>query len=68
MNNEAAFFASILELEDITVSEPLSHSEIMQIYEDVARHYRSGMQLFEFVKRIENAHGIGVKHARRSEA
>lgn len=64
MNNETAFFASILELEDITVSEPLSHAEIMQIYEDVSRHHTSGMQLFEFVKRIEQVHGVGVNYGR----
>jgi hypothetical protein len=64
MNNESAFFASILELEDITVSEPLSHDEIMHIFMDVARNYRASAQLYEFVKRIEQVHGIGVNYGR----
>jgi len=63
-NNEKAFFDGLREMEDIEVSPPLDSSEIMQIYTDVSRNYKQGMQLFEFVKRIEQAHGIGVKHGR----
>jgi hypothetical protein len=53
-----------LELEDITVSEPLSHDEIMHIFMDVARNYRASAQLYEFVKRIAQVHGIGVNYGR----
>jgi len=63
-NNEKAFFDGLREMEDIEVSPPLEPFEIMQIYQDVARNYRQQVQLFEFVKRIEQAHGIGVKHGR----
>lgn len=63
-NNEKAFFDGLRELEDIEVSPPLEPSEIMQIYLDVSRKYAQRVQLFEFVKRIEQAHGIGVKHGR----
>lgn len=63
-NNEKAFFDGLREMEDIEVSPPLEPFEIMQIYQDVARNYRSQVQLFEFVKRIEQAHGIGVTHGR----
>ena len=51
-------------MEDIEVSPPLEPFEIMQIYMDVSRKYAQRVQLFEFVKRIEQAHGIGVKHGR----
>lgn len=64
MNNEKAFFDGLREMEDIEVSPPLEPSEIMQIYMDVSRRYSQRVQLFEFVKRIEQAHGIGVKHGR----
>ena len=64
VNNEKAFFDGLREMEDIEVSPPLEPFEIMQIFLDVARNYRSSAQLYEFVKRIEQAHGIGVKHGR----
>jgi hypothetical protein len=63
-NNEKAFFDGLREMEDIDISPPLEPFEIMQIYMDVARKYAQRVQLFEFVKRIEQAHGIGVKHGR----
>jgi hypothetical protein len=63
-NNEKAFFDGLKEMEDIEVSPPLEPFEIMQIYMDVSRKYAHRVQLFEFVKRIEQAHGIGVKHGR----
>jgi hypothetical protein len=64
VNNEKAFFDGLREMEDIEVSPPLEPFEIMQIYMDVSRKYSQRVQLFEFVKRIEQAHGIGVKHGR----
>lgn len=63
-SNEKAFFDGLREMEDIEVSPPLEPFEIMQIFLDVARNYRASAQLYEFVKRIEQAHGIGVKHGR----
>lgn len=63
-NNEKQFFDGLKELEDIEVSPPLEPHEIMQIYWDVSRKYEQRIQLFEFVKRIEQAHGIGVTYGR----
>ena len=63
-HNEKAFFNSIKEMEDIEVSRPLEPDEIMQIYLDVSKKLPQRIQLFEFVKRIEQAHGIGVINGR----
>ena len=63
-NNEKAFFETLKAIEEIEVSAPLAPDEIMQIYADVNRRYPQRVQLFEFVKRIEQAHGIGVKNGR----
>jgi hypothetical protein len=63
-NNERAFFNQIKEMEDIEVSPPLDPDEIMQIYLDVSRKLPQRVQLFEFVRRIEQAHGIGVNYGR----
>jgi len=62
MTNEKAFFDSIRGMERIVVSAPLTHDEIMQIYDDVSRNHKQGMQLFEFVRRIEHAHLIGISY------
>ena len=59
MTNEQEFFNSILKLEKIKHTEPLTDAEIEQIYFDVSR-LSSISPLFAFVRRIEHAHGIGV--------
>lgn len=64
MNNEKAFFDTLKAIEEIEVSAPLEPDEVMQIYSDVSRRYPQRIQLFEFVKRIEQAHGIGVRNGR----
>ena len=64
MNNEKAFFETLKAIEEIEVSAPLEPDEVMQIYSDVSRRYPQRIQLFEFVRRIEQAHGIGVKNGR----
>lgn len=60
-NNEKQFFKDLLSLEKIERSNPLSEKEIEAIYYDVARQCLES-PLFEFVRRIEQAHGIGVYH------
>lgn len=67
MNNESQFFRDLAKLEQLEYSDPLSEAEAEQIYWDVANG-RHPKPLMELVRRIENAHGIGVKNARRSEA
>lgn len=67
MNNEKQFFKDLAMLEKVEYSAPLSEAEAEQIYWDVANG-RHPKPLMELVRRIENAHGIGVKNARRSEA
>ena len=59
MTNEQEFFNSILKLEKIKHSEPLTDEEIGQIQFDVSRMH-SLDPLIDFVRRIEHAHGIGV--------
>lgn len=67
MNNEKQFFKDLATLEKVEYSAPLSEKEAEQIYWDVANG-RHPKPLMELVRRIENAHGIGIKNARRSEA
>lgn len=62
-NNEKQFFKDLAELEPVEYSLPLTVKEIEQIYFDVATQARRN-PLIEFVRRIENAHGIGVKNGR----
>jgi hypothetical protein len=64
MNNEKAFFDTLMALEEIETSAPLEPHEVMQLYRDVARRFPDRVQLFEFVRRIEQAHGIGVNYGR----
>ena len=61
-DNEKAFFDALLRMEKIEYSAPLTLREIEQIYFDVAVQKRPN-PLIDFVRRIENAHGIGVKDA-----
>jgi hypothetical protein len=61
MNNEKEFFSELLKLEKIQPSAPLTHKEIEAIYFDVTMQ-KSISPLVDFVRRIENAHGIGVYH------
>jgi hypothetical protein len=58
-NNEKQFFNELAKLEKIQHSEPLTIKEIEQIYFDVAIQ-KSVTPLIDFVRRIEQAHGIGV--------
>ena len=60
--NEKDFFRELARMEKIQPTSPLSDDEILQIYEDVARNCKQPMQLFEFVRRIEYAHLIGIEH------
>lgn len=60
-SNEKQFFQEILKLEKIQTSEPLTIKEIEAIYFDVSMQ-KSISPLIDFVRRIENAHGIGVYH------
>ena len=62
-SNEKQFFKDLASLEKIEYSEPLSIKEIEQIYYDVSAKAHIS-PLIEFVRRIENAHGIGLKHGR----
>ena len=59
MNNEKEFFQELLKLEKIQPSAPLTIKEIEAIYFDVSMQ-KSISPLIDFVRRIENAHGIGV--------
>jgi len=61
MTNEKAFFDSLLKLEKIQPSPPLTIKEIEQIYFDVSCK-KTVSPLIEFVRRIENAHGIGIQY------
>lgn len=61
MNNEKEFFNQILKLEKIQLSMPLTIKEIEAIYFDVSMQ-KSISPLIDFVRRIEQAHGIGVYH------
>lgn len=67
MNNEKQFFTDLAKLEKVEYSAPLTKEEIEQIYFDVAAQNRPN-PLLDFVRRIENAHGIGVKDARSFES
>ena len=58
MNNEKEFFSELLKLEKIQPSLPLTIKEIEAIYFDVTMQ-KSISPLVDFVRRIENAHGIG---------
>jgi hypothetical protein len=57
--NEKEFFKELAKLEKIQPSAPLTIKEIEQIYFDVSMQ-KSISPLIDFVRRIENAHGIGV--------
>jgi hypothetical protein len=61
MSNEKEFFTELLKLEKIQHSEPLTIKEIESIYFDVSMQ-RSISPLIDFVRRVEQAHGIGVYH------
>lgn len=61
MTNEKEFFDSLLKMEKIRTTNPLTTLEIEQIYFDVSR-LASISPLIDFVRRIEHAHGIGVNH------
>lgn len=61
MNNEKEFFSELLKLEKIQHSAPLTLKEIEAIYFDVSMQ-KNISPLVDFVRRIENAHGIGVHH------
>ena len=65
-DNEKAFFDALLRMEKIEYSAPLTLREIEQIYFDVAVQKRPN-PLIDFVRRIENAHGIGVKDAQSND-
>jgi hypothetical protein len=58
-DNEKQFFNELAKLEKIQHSEPLTIKEIEQIYFDIAVQ-KSVTPLIDFVRRIEQAHGIGV--------
>ena len=60
MTNEKEFFETLLKMEKIQPSAPLTNLEIEQIYFDVSR-MSSISPLLDFVRRIEHAHGIGVE-------
>ena len=59
MKNEKEFFKELLKLEKIQPSAPLTIKEIEAIYFDVSMQ-KSISPLVDFVRRVENAHGIGV--------
>ncbi len=59
MTNEKEFFDALLKMDKVKPTEPLTNAEIEQIYFDVSR-LSSISPLIDFVRRIENAHGIGV--------
>ena len=61
MTNEKAFFDALLKMEKIQHSAPLTIKEIEQIYFDVSSKKTVSL-LIEFVRRIENAHGIGIDY------
>ena len=61
MTNEKEFFDSLLKMEKIRTTNPLTTLEIEQIYFDVSR-LASISPLIDFVRRIEHAHGIGVNN------
>lgn len=61
MTNEKEFFDSLLKMEKIRTTNPLTTFEIEQIYFDVSR-LSSISPLIDFVRRIEHAHGIGVNN------
>lgn len=65
-SNEKQFFKDLAKLEKVEFSPPLTRKEIYQIYWDVSTQHIPD-PLIEFARRIETAHGIGVKDA-RSEA
>ena len=56
MSNEKKFFDDLLKMEKIAISTPLSRAEVIKLYERVDRN--AAVPLFEFVKLIEQAHGI----------
>lgn len=60
-SNEKEFFRELLRLEKIQHSAPLTIKEIEAIYFDVSMQ-KSISPLVDFVRRIEQAHGIGVYH------
>jgi hypothetical protein len=60
MNNESQFFRDLARLETVEYSPPLTRAEIRQIYWDVADGKHTD-PLLELARRIEHAHGIGVK-------
>ena len=59
--NEKEFFRELAKLEKIQPTSPLTIKEIEQIYFDVSMQ-KSISPLIDFVRRIEQAHGIGVYH------
>ena len=61
MSHEKEFFQELLKLEKIQPSAPLTIKEIEAIYFDVSMQ-KSISPLIDFVRRIENAHGIGIYH------
>lgn len=61
MSHEKEFFQELLKLEKIQPSAPLTIKEIEAIYFDVSMQ-KSISPLLDFVRRIENAHGIGIYH------
>ena len=64
MNNEQIFFKNLLNMEMTPYSVPLTEKEVERIYLDVAtKDYEK--PLFEFAKRLEQAHLIGVYHDKR---
>lgn len=67
MNNEKQFFKDLAALEKVEYSPPLTKQELRQILWDVCDGKYEDPYL-ELARRIEYAHGIGVKDARRSKA
>jgi len=61
MSHEKEFFQELFKLEKIQPSAPLTIKEIEAIYFDVSMQ-KSISPLIDFVRRIENAHGIGIYH------
>jgi hypothetical protein len=61
MSHEKEFFQELLKLEKIQPSAPLTIKEIEAVYFDVSMQ-KSISPLVDFVRRIENAHGIGIYH------
>ena len=60
-SNEKEFFKELAKLEKIQPTSPLTIKEIEQIYFDVSMQ-KSISPLIDFVRRIENAHGIGIDY------